>query len=594
MRIIPSVVSISALFIGNKNEQFIIPAYQRRYAWNIKQVTELFNDLNRLDDEDTHILGAILTLTDEHTGNLNKLEVVDGQQRLISITLLLKAIQNRFIEIKKEKDAEDIEDYFYCKGAHDREERDKILLGDLDRPDYLRLIKKENLDEIKNQKLLKAYDEFKSCLSSFDYDKLNVFYGKLINRCQIIRLDTNKAKDAYRLFETVNNRGLRLSETDKIKSFLLGHASIINSDTLEKVKLNWRELIVTLDGLDTDDFFRVFLCSLLRKKVTFNALLHDFKKHYVVSVKDIDKLPTYYSAQTNQKDDDNNTNKLEDSDENQKKVITVKEKESIIEFSKSLKETSNIYYKIVNSKFDNRKINYHLTNLQKIKSLPTNIFLLNLFDRQISDANKIDILKILETFMLRRNICKYQTGELDAIFSNLVRVEDKDIVDNIRKKLSKDLPNDDKFEEELKQADFRRNTDRAKYMLEQFNYNSTGDQGEYSINSGNEVHLEHIIPQTITTKKSKGKYGDWVTYLGKNSIDKHKDYVDRIGNYTLLGQILNIKASNNPFLSKKKEYKKSTLQLTKDLVRDYNSFKFNSIDKRSKEFAKLAPKIWKF
>ena len=129
-------------------------------------------------------------------------------------------------------------------------------------------------------------------------------------------------------------------------------------------------------------------------------------------------------------------------------------------------------------------------------------------------------------------------------------------------------------------------------MLEQFEYNMISDQGEYVINSGNEVHLEHIIPQTIDTKKARKEYGDWVSYLGSEALMKHTQYVDRIGNYTLLGQKLNIKASNNPFSAKKKEYKKSNIQLTQDIVANFSRFKFKQVEQRSVNFAKIAVKIW--
>ena len=128
--------------------------------------------------------------------------------------------------------------------------------------------------------------------------------------------------------------------------------------------------------------------------------------------------------------------------------------------------------------------------------------------------------------------------------------------------------------------------------LEQFEYDLIGDQGEYVINSGNEVHLEHIIPKTIKTKKAQKEYGDWVSYLGDNALSKHAQYVDRIGNYTLLVQKLNIKASNNPFLAKKREYKKSNIDLTKNIADNFSRFKFKQVEKRSVDLAKTAVKIW--
>ena len=84
MKITPSTLTIAQLF-STKNEQFFIPAYQRRYAWGSKQVIELFEDINLLDDKDTHLLGTILLLTESHKADVNTLELVDGQQRIRAI-----------------------------------------------------------------------------------------------------------------------------------------------------------------------------------------------------------------------------------------------------------------------------------------------------------------------------------------------------------------------------------------------------------------------------------------------------------------------------------------------------------------------------
>jgi hypothetical protein len=136
--------------------------------------------------------------------------------------------------------------------------------------------------------------------------------------------------------------------------------------------------------------------------------------------------------------------------------------------------------------------------------------------------------------------------------------------------------------------------DRARYVLEQIEYHLIKDKGEYKLSSAKDVHLEHIIPQVINTKKAKKEFGDWVTYLGPGAIIKHKKYVSRIGNLTLLAGELNIKASNNPFNNKKENYKKSNLKLNDSLANHYRQFKFQQVDDRSRELTEIALKIWKF
>ena len=101
-----------------------------------------------------------------------------------------------------------------------------------------------------------------------------------------------------------------------------------------------------------------------------------------------------------------------------------------------------------------------------------------------------------------------------------------------------------------------------------------------------------MIPLTINTKKAKSEFGDWITYLGEKATIKHKKYVCRIGNLTLLAAPLNIQASNNPFTRKKNSYTQSNLLITKDLSTK-SDFKFFHIDQRGAEITSIALKIWR-
>lgn len=598
MRIAPTSLSTSQLFSSN-NEQFVIPAYQRRYSWQFKQLAELYKDIELLKENENHLLGNIVCLTSSHQAGINPLEVVDGQQRVTTISLFLHTIRNRFIELKKTEFADEIKSYLFCKGI-DRVPKNKVLLGDLDNPDYEKVISQIDLKLVKNPNLLVAYNFYKDRVDKLKPEKLYMLYFKLINNVLIIRLDVAEAKDAYKLFETINNRGLNLNPTDIIKNFLLGHASSIDDQTLIRIRENWKNLIINLDGIETDDFFRQFTSGILTKKITFTYLVDEFKSYYLKTVIEARNLPEYqiYNKIKIQSEEEIKTEvKGEDYSESEKGEESEKtddnSKISIVECSRRLRDASEIYRKLLNRKFDNSAINRHLYNLQRIKSFPTYTFLLNIFQRDaLEDKIKVEILKILEVFMLRRHICEYRTGELDDIFSKLVKLDSEDILIRLKLELLKDLPSDEEFTNKFATADFRGNEDRAKYVLENFEYDLIGDTGELLIKSGREVHLEHIIPKTIDTIKAKKEFGDWKTYLGDNALKNHKDYVNKIGNLTILGQKLNIVASNNPFEAKKKEYQKSNITMTKEIAKKYNDFRFTEVDSRGKVLAQKAPTLW--
>jgi hypothetical protein len=196
--------------------------------------------------------------------------------------------------------------------------------------------------------------------------------------------------------------------------------------------------------------------------------------------------------------------------------------------------------------------------------------------------------------MLRRHICESRTSELDDIFPKLVGIDNKNIVEKIKAKLKPDLPTDKLFEDKFAKYSHRGNEERAKYILESIEYELIGDKGEYILGPGSELWLEHIIPQTINTKRAKAELGDWVKYLGTNALEYHKEYLHLIGNYTLIAGELNIKAKNNPFVAKLNAYKESNIKMTLQIVKDYKEFRFKEAENRSKDLAKMAVKIWKF
>ncbi len=587
--------------LSSSNEQFVVPGYQRRYAWGHRQHAALFDDINLLKEDDNHLFGMILCHTGVHTGGLNRSELVDGQQRLTTISLLLLASKKRFEELGLLKKAEEISGLIYCSDLKERQ-INKIQLGDLDNDDYKIILSGDDSKEIVNRRLSKAYEQYCKWLEELNKGEVTAFYNKLINIAVIIRLDVSFAKDAYKLFESINNRGLKLSPTDLIKNFILGHASKIDHSTLEKVKSLWSAIIINLDEIDTNQFLRQYMCMLLRRRVTMKSLVEEFKYYYVNHVKNSEMLSDadLYSEEDELPEEEEEEEGFEDLEteamERFEMITTGKiKKTSIIQFLKQLKEASLLYRQIRLREFAQHNINYHLLNLQRILSFPSYIFLLNLLQRDISLKHKIDVLKLVETFMLRRHICVKRTGELDNIFAQLVNVLDSEIVSNVKTLLSENLPEDEEFADYFPKHIFKgRLVDRARYVLEQIEYFLIKDKGEYKLSQATEVHLEHIMPQTINSKKAKSEYGDWVSYLGDNAVTKHRRYISRIGNLTLIAGELNIKASNNPFTSKKDNYKNSNIKLNDSLASHYRQFKFKQIDERGKELTDIALRIWKF
>jgi hypothetical protein len=356
-----------------------------------------------------------------------------------------------------------------------------------------------------------------------------------------------------------------------------------------------------MDTLDSDDFLRQYICSILHRKVSMSKLVPEFKKYYMKHIENTELLGEYEYFQTldivlSSEEDDEEEN---DSDaiETPNQIENNIQRISIIAFLKGLEELSTIYRKISLARHETGKINRRIQGLNRILSKPAYIFIMHFLNKaNYDDKVKIGVLKYIETLMLRRHVCEKRTSENDDIFSKMVPfISEEKILEKIKAfiKIEGFMPDDSEFTEMLPKHQFKgKLIGRAKYVLECVEYYKRGNTDELIVAASDEVHLEHIIPQTINTKKSKEEFGDWETYLGDKSLAKHKKYVNYIGNMTLLGESLNIQAYNNPFAKKRSSYRKSSFLITQELSVQ-NDFKFSHVDKRGEQLAEIALEIWK-
>jgi uncharacterized protein with ParB-like and HNH nuclease domain len=602
----PHVQNLSAL-LAIPNEQFVIPSYQRRYSWQKKQVNALFQDINSLStlelDNDGHFFGMLLLHSNNHT-IFNKLEVVDGQQRLTTITLLLKSIQKAFRQIGDNARVNNINLYLKSNNIQENTTPNKLILGNLDAIDYSIIMNEGEIEEIKNIKLKDAIILFDELVGNLvTNNEIESFWIKLMNIAVIIRLDVGTVKDAYKLFETINNRGLKLSATDIIKNLLFGHASKMNNgEHLEEVKNIWSDIVASLDGVNgnnPDIFFRRYFCSILRRKITANGLIQEFKTYYYKNVQGASMLALFNDTlrATDDEDEDEENN----AGEEQLTVNDQLNQISILDFIKKIKKASIEYNKLYFARYNENSLIREIKSLNRIQCEPSYIFLMQFMQLNYTVNNKIIIIKMLASLMLRRHICKKQTGETDQIFSTLVRAIENADQPELMIQTMKDIilnndyyPNDEEFLTHLLKYEFKGKAEnRARALLLEY-YNSTyGNQlNELQIANADEVHLEHIIPQTITGQAALREYGNWQEYLGENALSKHKIYVSRIGNLTLLSSKLNIIISNNPFEDKKVGYAISNIAMTNSLT-NYAEFKFEQVEERSLPISEVVVQHWR-
>lgn len=591
MQITPSSLTINQLF-GSLSEQYIIPTYQRRYSWQDRQIWELIEDIQLIESGDTHLLGSIVCLTGHHTAGLNKLELVDGQQRLTTITILLMCISER-LHNDNEKDAATEIDKLLTAKPLGGVALSKVALDSIDTDDFSKLLKNDLTHVCGNKRLKTAFGTIREWVSEKSLEDLDAFLYRLREQSKVIRLDVSEAKDAFKLFETINNRGLRLSPTDIVKNFLLGNSARFGAEALQLARTSWAKLIVHLDDVNSDAFFRYYLMAFYQTQITASQVVVNFKYLFMSQVVEASALPDRHQYVEDETQEDDGVDDLDAStDVAQDALKNNTYQVSFQSFLTNLVLCAKVYGELVSGKTGDKRIDRHLRNLRMIKAVQTYGFLMHLRVGGCKDQRFREVLQLTENFVLRRHICRERSNDTEALFARMCEIKAADPIEQTKKAYAELCPSNDKFREEFASATFPANLiDRARYCLERIELEQHGDHAELQVLGAEDVHVEHIIPQKIKTKRAKEEFGDWVTYLGAKAEEQHPKYVSRIGNLTLFAGTLNISASNNPFGMKKQAYKDSGIKLTQALL-SMPSFKYKNVDLRSSKLAETAVKLW--
>jgi len=589
MIITPTSLTINQLF-GSNNEQYVIPTYQRRYSWRERQVWELIEDIKLIEGSDTHLLGSIVCLTGHHTAGLNKLELVDGQQRLTTVVILLECLRQRLEKDGESDEAAEIARLLNAKPLGGKPLR-KVSLDSIDSAEFDRLVQSDENPNYQNVQLQSTFRIVREWIAEQPLVQLGAFLYRLKNQAFVIRLDVSEAKDAFKLFETINNRGLRLSSTDIIKNFLLGNAARFGDQSLQNARTSWAALIQHLDGTNADAFFRYHLMTLVKVRLTASDVVPQFKNMFMRQVIEAKTLPERHNyPDSDQVEVDEAEDELGNATVDIDTINT--QKVSFKEFLSRLVLNAKVYGELVLVKTGDVGTNRHLRNLRMIKAVQTYGFLMHLRVGGCSEKHFREILKLTESFVLRRHVCRERSNETEALFARLCGVNPANPIQATQEAYKSLCPSDDKFRDEFASANFTANLiERARYCLEQIEMHKHGAHDELQVLGADDVHVEHIIPQKIKTKKAIDEFGDWVTYLGDKAEMLHSKYVSRIGNLTIFAGALNIGASNNPFAKKKQAYKESSIKLTQELL-GMSQFKFKDVQKRSEVLAEIAVKLW--
>ncbi len=209
----------------NRKNQLVIPIYQRVYSWEKEQCKQLWDDIIKIggdDKMDGHFIGSILYVLDRITHSNNTLIIIiDGQQRLTTITLLLTALRDHWSDKRK-----DIEDHYLINSDKDGDKKFRLILSESDKDTLLSLIDKNKRKPSEpSSKIVENFKLFEEWVSKNTDELETIFKG--LEKLMIVEIALEKEKDDPQLiFESMNSKGMELTQTDLIRNYIVMETEI--------------------------------------------------------------------------------------------------------------------------------------------------------------------------------------------------------------------------------------------------------------------------------------------------------------------------------------------------------------------------------
>ncbi|GAA8720215.1 DUF262 and DUF1524 domain-containing protein [Helicobacter pylori] len=548
--------TLLGFFEEYQNNQFVIPIYQRVYSWGKEQCEQLWDDIIKIGGNDKingHFIGSILYVLDGNTPS-SPLLIIDGQQRLTTITLLFIALRDHL------NDEDELLEKFSCQKIQNRylinsdEKGDKkfrLILSESDKDTLLSLIDKNKRKPSEpSVKIVENFKLFEKWISE-NTDKLETIF-KGLEKLIIVYIALDKEKDDPQLiFESMNSKGIELTQTDLIRNYIIMETEVEKQENF--YENYWRAM--------EEDF--------KQNETLFNR----FVRHYLtIKTGKIPNIKKVYEAFK---------------DYQQKEGIEIED------LLKDLQKYCGYFCQIVFKKEADERdkgLNEALGFLVDLEMDVVYPLLLELYsdysDGVLSKQDFIPIIALTESYICRRAVCGLGANSLNKIFPSFTKkIDKKQYLKSVEKhfgslKGKQRFPNNDEFKDLFITIDFY-HFKEIKYFLERLENFDTNEPVDTQ-----KCNTEHIMPQTLTP--------EWQKDLGENFEAIHEKYLHTIGNLTLTGY--NAKYSNKSFQEKRdmeKGFKQSSLKLNQSL-KNLESFGEKEIEKRANDLADWALKIWTY
>jgi uncharacterized protein with ParB-like and HNH nuclease domain/predicted transport protein len=537
--------------------QFVIPIFQRDYSWGTKHCAQLWDDIMRVGRDahaKAHFLGSVVYIgAEDIAADVPRWLVIDGQQRLTTVTLLMAALRDH---LKKIGDSDDhpttsaaVEDRFLQNRHAKADRRLKLALRRIDHETLSAIAASKELPSVSSERVRENYAYFLGRLSDADLTTVWRGIGKLV----VVHVSLTRGQDDPQLiFESLNSTGLDLTQADLIRNFVL-----MRLDEEQQTRLYveyWQPIEVAFGS---------------RYRADFDKLARDWLTLHLKPSKQL-RADTIYQHFRDFFNRATATRSVED-------ILA------------ELRRYGRYFVAYSHGREERPKLAESFARLRQLVDVATPVILrlYDCFDRAktLTEDAFVEAVELLESYVFRRSVSDMQTRSLGQIFASMAyRVSDEQPLASLKVALARQgktrrFPSDDEFRAALATRDIYDMRNR-KYLLDRLENDSKEkiDTSSFTI--------EHVLPQNEDLDP------EWQKMLGPNWKTIQNVWVHRLGNLTLTGY--NSEYSDRPFAKKKamaKGFDESPLRLNK-YMREQNTWTEAQIEKRGAELAVRAVSIW--
>ncbi len=538
-----SETKLQQILEGTK--QYVVPLFQRTYSWSNKEWEVLWSDIIELCEMEKpreHFIGSIVTMpTVSLPEGVAKYLLIDGQQRLTTIFIFLALLRDQLYKKDESWILEEINNTLLVNPYKSDKDFYKLLPTQVDRKSFSKIMDKDPI--LAEDNITEAYKFFERKVkqSPFDYQEIKKVIS---NNLSVVSIVLDPEDNPHLVFESLNAKGRPLTQADLIRNFFF-----------MRIHINEQEIVYK-------QFWKP-MHDLLADNLT------EFIRHYLMKAgTNVKKSDVYFSLKELVGQDD------------------------ALSHLKELFRFSAYYSKLLFPEKESKpKLRKALERIKKIEVTTAYPFLLNCYsdyDRNIiTEDDFINVLKVIENFMIRRFVCNVPTNQLNKIFpplySQITNKENDSFVESLKSILqSKGYPKDNEFKLRLQDTNLYGSGDRVrktKIILESLeeSYNHK-EQVPF-----NDLTIEHIMPQTLNEW--------WQEHLGEEWEITHELFLHTLGNLTLTAY--NSELSNDDYETKRISLSQSHLELNKYFSNKL-SWKKEDIIERANILSDKGIEVWPY